>query len=334
MPNPYIDTSFESLYKENPLILADIGAKGGINKRWACFKEHLRVVGFEPDKRAFEKLPETKKDGVIFKYLNTGLYNAQSEIKFYATKKEGNSSILLPNKDLLSRFPDQERYDVVNTETIKVDLLDNQLKENCITDVDFIKIDTQGSELFILQGATDILQNSVFGLEIEVEFLKVYEGQPLFADVDNFLRHLGFQLFDLRKAHWKRIEGKGIKGGKGQVVFGDALYFKQEGALFRHLDVNHQREAKAKILKALSICVVFGYLDYALTLSREALDRGIVNRQEAEIIKKHIILSNKGMRVLPDFKGKWRIANLLYKLHKLFKQDSWTVSDVDLGNID
>lgn len=57
--------------------------------------------------------------------------------------------------------------------------------------VDAIKLDTQGSELDILRGASRALSSCTL-IEIEVEFNPIYEGQNLFCDVDRFLRDRGF----------------------------------------------------------------------------------------------------------------------------------------------
>ena len=65
-----------------------------------------------------------------------------------------------------------------------------------ITEVDFIKIDTQGSELDILEGSLDFLSRTV-GIEVEMEFVEVYKGQPLFDEVNSFLTRNGFNLFDI-----------------------------------------------------------------------------------------------------------------------------------------
>jgi FkbM family methyltransferase len=59
----------------------------------------------------------------------------------------------LPNFDFLAKFPDAERFEVLKTIKIETDTLDNQLKKNGITEIDFVKIDTQGHELPILQGS-------------------------------------------------------------------------------------------------------------------------------------------------------------------------------------
>ena len=70
------------------------------------------------------------------------------------------------------------------------------MRKNGIQEVDFIKIDTQGSELSILKGSTDSLKNAI-GLEIEVEFVDIYENQPLFNEVDSFVRKMDFELLQL-----------------------------------------------------------------------------------------------------------------------------------------
>ena len=42
------------------------------------------------------------------------------------------------------------------------------------------------------------------GLKIEVEFSPIYEGQPLFGAVDEYLRGFGFMLFDLSRNRYRR----------------------------------------------------------------------------------------------------------------------------------
>ena len=54
--NPFLDKAFEQYYRTSPLTLIDIGASGGVHERWKSLKEYLRVVGFEPDERAFRDL--------------------------------------------------------------------------------------------------------------------------------------------------------------------------------------------------------------------------------------------------------------------------------------
>lgn len=93
--------------------------------------------------------------------------------------------------------------------------------------IDFLKIDTQGAGLDVLQGARNTLQRKVMAVEIEVEFARLYEAQPLFRDVDGFLSACGFSIVKLRRAGWVRQTCTGQPHvSAGQLVSGDALYLR------------------------------------------------------------------------------------------------------------
>jgi FkbM family methyltransferase len=62
--------------------------------------------------------------------------------------------------------------------------------------VDFLKIDTQGSELEILQGAERTLATVRF-LQMEVSLMSYNEGAPLLAEVVAFMAERGFFAFDI-----------------------------------------------------------------------------------------------------------------------------------------
>ena len=68
---------------------------------------------------------------------------------------------------------------------------------------DFIKLDTQGSELDILRGAPLCLDH-VRGLQIECNLQQYNEGAPLFADVLEFMNLNGFRLYDLAQFHFNQ----------------------------------------------------------------------------------------------------------------------------------
>ena len=52
----FIDSRFDDLYRRHPLVLVDVGARGGLKKNWMPARRHLRVFGFEPDRREFSRL--------------------------------------------------------------------------------------------------------------------------------------------------------------------------------------------------------------------------------------------------------------------------------------
>jgi hypothetical protein len=87
---------------------------------------------------------------------------------------------------------------------VETTTLDEWARNNDVHIVDYIKIDTQGTELEILKGGINVLKN-VRTLEVEVEFNPIYVGQPIFSDVDLFLRSEGFVLWKLtNQVHYSK----------------------------------------------------------------------------------------------------------------------------------
>lgn len=315
----FIDPSFSKYYKQSPLTLVDIGARPNysLKDNWQKAQKYLRTIGFEPDERSFARL----ENSPAVLYLNTALYKEKSTLNFYLTRAEFNSSILKPNRALLKDFGKEEAFDIVKTVQIKADTLDNQLDEHHVQDADFIRIDTQGSELFILEGAADILGKKIFGVEVEVEFLPVYEGQPLFADVDRLLTQLGFQLFDLCPHYWKRRGGEEYGNPKGQLIYADVLYLKNIENLEDMLkQEKNEPSVKSKLLKAMSICFLYGYLDYAMAilLANSSLFTGDEVQAISELIKGERPLPKR----IPSFRGRARIADTFYELWRIFSPAS------------
>jgi FkbM family methyltransferase len=319
--NSFFDDRFESHYQKAPLTLLDVGARGGAHVRWKQCNKHLQVIGFEPDQWAFQALENQSTDKSRYRYLNVALSNVPGEQDFFNTRNPGVSSLLKPNAEFLAQFPDAARWDVLSTSKVTVTSLDQALKQSNVEYVDFIKLDTQGTELSILEGGSETLEESVFGVEVEVEFAELYEGQPLFSDVDPHLRKLGFSLFDLRTIDWKRDDAKYVGGRKGQLVFADALYFKNPEVFLKQGQCS-----KEALLRALTICVVYGYLDYALELSALAKDMDVLDSEEYELIAKRLRKPRHLANAWPGFRGRDRIANAIYMVYDVFRSRDWSHS--------
>lgn len=323
----FIHPSFEEVYKEHPIILIDVGVSGGIPYLWKCAEKYLRVVGFEPDIRAFEELK--KMGGGTQKFINIALYSSDGTVTFNLTKKQQCSSIFTPNLSFLEQFPDAQRCEVIGSVDVKARRLSRELLFNeDIHDADFLKVDTQGEDLHVLKGAAEILDNFIFGVNVEVEFIPIYKDQPLFPDVDIFLRDRGFQLFDMKRYYWKRKIGMDAWNIKGQLVFADALYFKTYEAFrdgIRAMDGTWQ---KAKILKAISVCLIYNKVDYAIYLCDKAAGDNMLSSSERDIIFKAIYRRQRGIK----FKGRYRLANLLRRLYLYLKSGEFYFGDEELGD--
>jgi FkbM family methyltransferase len=312
-----------TLLKKNPLWIVDIGASGGISERWENFTSKYKAVLFEPDPREYERL---RADNDCLIVLNSALSDSINSIDFLLCKKQQVSSTYLPNMDLLKKFPFSERFEVLKRVQIKTDTLDNQLKINNIADIDFIKIDTQGHELKILKGSTRTLENAI-GLELEVEFSLMYVNQPLFGDIDSFVRSKGFYLFDIKRHYWQRKGGEDYGNQKGQLVFGDALYLKYPEHLLQMKNVSQE-----KIIRSFCVYLVFGYPDLAQVLLSESIIEKLISQQTQKKMK-IVLRLYKSRSFIPNFKGKGIVQCLFQKVSdSLSDKGLFSGSDRKLGN--
>jgi FkbM family methyltransferase len=329
----FIHSRFYQEFQSHPIVLVDVGARGGLKSNWAAARRHLQLIGFEPDQREFGRLSEDPQQKSAATFLDVALHNQRGPIRFHIARDRGLSSIFEPNRAFLDAFPDAQRFDVVEQQPVEADTLDNQLRGRGITDVDFIKVDTQGSELFVLQGARHLLATAVSGVEVEVEFTPIYRGQPLFADVDRFLRDLGFALFDLRPCYWKRAAGRTLGGPRGQIIWADALYLKGLGALETSLASLDAAARKAKLLKAIAVALLYGYCDYALEITRHATT--VLTNDERASIERELRTAGARDFDRTDFPGRRPLAAAVHRLWRLLRprDDGWSVSNAHLGNL-
>ncbi|MBI3899046.1 MAG: FkbM family methyltransferase [Gammaproteobacteria bacterium] len=314
----------DELLKANPLWVIDVGASGGIDSRWSNFTSFFKAILFEPDPREFEILKGKSRGNLVV--LNSALSDAVKEVDFNLCKKQQVSSAYLPNRDFLAKFPDCERFSVERTIKIKTDTLDDQLEKNNLNEIDFIKIDTQGYELAILRGGIQSLEQAI-GLELEVEFSPLYENQPLFADVDSFVRKSNFELFDLKRYFWKRNGSKPFGSRKGQLVYGDALYFKSPELILLMKGVTPE-----KIVRSIGVYMVYGYADLAQALFDLANNRRLLPVEMQHAVQR-TLAKYKGKNFIPDFRGKGRIRNLIMKMAGIFDtKGPYSGTDSGLGN--
>ena len=80
----------------------------------------------------------------------------------------------------------------------------------------FVKIDTQGYELKVLQGAQRLLgQTPPALIQVEMIVASNYIGQAHFDEVWGFLRRFGYRLYDFERL---------VHTSRGNLYFGEALF--------------------------------------------------------------------------------------------------------------
>jgi len=182
------------------------------------------IIGFEPNPQECERLK--REYGETHRFFPYFVGDGRPAI-FHETNWALTGSLYEPNSPLLEKFQNlAEVMRPVATHSVGTTRIDDIVE---IDDVDFIKIDIQGSELAVFQNALRPLSGALL-IQTEVEFVELYRGQPMFADVDIFLRAHGFQFhaFDgISGRAFKPLSVKGdINAGFRQALWSDALYVR------------------------------------------------------------------------------------------------------------
>jgi FkbM family methyltransferase len=220
--------SFTKLTGENPRQkVVDIGARHISGE--PIYAPLLRagntvVVGFEPDADAVAKLNEMKNPNDI--YLPHAVADGQRHTLHICAARD-MTSLLKPNSDILNLFHGFPIWgQIVSQEEIDTVRLDDIEETLGAT---FLQMDVQGAELMILQNAISRLHDA-YVLHLEVEFLPLYENQPLFSEIEQFLRGKGFILHRFSPLVSRVIQPLMIENnvfaGLNQVLWTDAIFVR------------------------------------------------------------------------------------------------------------
>ncbi|MGH7243514.1 MAG: FkbM family methyltransferase [Phycisphaerales bacterium] len=180
------------------------------------------VTGFEPLKKECDLLNAGAPAGQ--RYLPYCVADGTTRT-FHITNTGFTSSLYEPNMELLKAFNNLSELLVVErTETVQTVRLDDVPE---IQDVHFLKLDVQGAELDVLRNSQRLLKSTML-IHCEVEFLELYKGQPLFGEIDAFLRSQGFMLHFLNsfsgRAYSPVTANNNINAAVRQLLWSDAIF--------------------------------------------------------------------------------------------------------------
>jgi FkbM family methyltransferase len=156
----------------------------------------LRYFAFEPDKREAERLRQQSQHSG-FEVIDWGLAKENGERDLHITKHRGCCSLLEvdPESEWFKRYRPGEG-EVESIVRIKTCSVDGFAKTKGLQ-IDFLKVDTEGTELEVLEGSEEQLLSNVLGVRTGVNFQQVYKNQPLFPEVHNYLAAKHFFLLNL-----------------------------------------------------------------------------------------------------------------------------------------
>jgi FkbM family methyltransferase len=210
---------------ELDVLVADVGCRWGFHERWDSLEPNVELVGFEPDIAEAERLRRLYR-GKRVAIAAHALGKNEGVATLHIARDPGSSSLYEPATEVTRGRPELSRIEQVEHMAVELTTLDAWAARAGLGPAHVLKLDVQGAELDVLEGAVGQL-TTVRLVESEVEFNPMYDGQPLYADVDRFLRAHGFVLWRLR--HLVHYE---IAGHSSDFVAGDEQVFENRPVRF------------------------------------------------------------------------------------------------------
>ncbi len=176
-------------------VVLDVGANVG------QFGDLLWGLGFEGTLISFEAIPEVHER--LVRHANrrnrswqvapcAALGSKHGQIEMNIAANSVSSSVLPMGRTHLESAP-QSQY--VGKQIVNIERLD-ELSAQYIRPATklFIKVDTQGYEMEVLKGATELWPRTV-GLQLELSLVPLYDRSPTIAEMIEFTAAMGFELF-------------------------------------------------------------------------------------------------------------------------------------------
>jgi FkbM family methyltransferase len=195
--------------------VVDIGAnRGDFAASIKGLLPDCSVVMFEPLEDEFRRLHDRFGGRPGFRMYNHAAGDEDGTATFHRSGYSQSSS-MRPMAELHKiTFPESAEETI---ETVTVRRLDGLEQELSLAPEVLVKIDVQGFEDKVILGMKSILSKAR-ALIVEVSFLPLYEGQPLFDEINDLLKPLGYrysgELYQL------------LSPADGRALQADALYLR------------------------------------------------------------------------------------------------------------
>jgi len=177
---------------DDKTVVVDVGARYGMHPSWRAYSGPLRYIMFEPDHDESERL-KNNLDADTYDVIEAALGAKKENKTFHLLKHRGLSSFLVP--DLNSEcLPGQaEIEEKISIQLNKLDAIADKKSMK----VDFIKVDTEGTEHDVLVGSKNQLEQNIIGVRCSCNFQPCFHDQKLFSETHDFLLDKKFILLNL-----------------------------------------------------------------------------------------------------------------------------------------
>jgi len=183
---------------ESSLTIFDVGAHVGQTSRlFRRIFPNSRIFAFEPFPESFQLCKEQLKDDILSNVINIAISNINGSQILHVNSRSATNSILETD----ARASETWGSDVCSTEKtveVRTETLDVFLARESIRQIDILKLDVQGAEYLVMDGAQESCRQKKIGaIYAEIITQPTYERQMRFDKMLAVYYELGFELFNI-----------------------------------------------------------------------------------------------------------------------------------------
>jgi FkbM family methyltransferase len=212
------DAQFFAMLKHHEInLIFDVGANTGqfgMALRGSGYRGE--IVSFEPLTRERNQLLEASRNDAMWAVApQAAIGSEDGEIEIHVSANSQSSSALNMLDAHANAAPDSHYIGVEKVRLCQLDTLSRAyFKQDSSA---FLKIDTQGFEDQVLNGANWTL-DQVVGIQLELSLIPLYEGQRLFQELIQKVGERGFKLWSISPVF--------VNSQNGRLLQVDATFFK------------------------------------------------------------------------------------------------------------
>lgn len=205
-PTPELDRRIKLLKNYNIDTVLDVGANiGQYGSELRNIGFNGKIISFEPTSDAFKKLEKLAKNDKNWDVYNFSLGDFDGETEINIAKNSVSSSMLESLPQLTLSAPDAKFIDKETITVKKIDTIFNEL--NLKNKNIYLKIDTQGYENMVINGAKNSL-TQIIGIQIEMALIPTYEGAITFEAMIEKLKSFNFNTTSIESGYYDKNTGK------------------------------------------------------------------------------------------------------------------------------
>lgn len=173
-----------AVFRDAPLVLVDIGASGGLPREWKLLAPYAVGIGFDPDSRETQILSKEQHRfrRWIFVPRVVVAEASRESAQMFLTQSPFCSSTLPPSQKL-QEWAFSDLFVVERELELPAQTLEDALHANGLKQVDWLKCDTQGTDVRIFRSLSDSVRHAIHVVEFEPGLINAYTGEDKFADL-------------------------------------------------------------------------------------------------------------------------------------------------------